>query len=201
MQPRILVPLFASLMLSATAALAQTPPPVPPQGGEHHMMRMEFNKGDMEKHRAEFCADRYAHAVGEIAYLQTKLALTDKQKPLFDRWQKIKLEAVKTHSGECAEIKLPGPDGSVIDKLKLEERMLKEHLADLQAQMPALEALVGALNAEQQKELEHAAMHMRHERGEMMEHMRGMGEHMRGMFMHHEGPDGHDGPPPPPPAQ
>jgi len=198
MQPRILIPLFASLMLSATAALAQTPPPAPPQGGEHHMMRMEFNKGDMEKHRAEMCADRYAHAVGEIAYLQTKLALTDKQKPLFDRWQKVILETAKTHSGECATVKLPSPEGSVIDKLKLQERMMKERLADLQAQMPALEALVGSLNTEQQKVVEHAARELRHERGEMMEHMRGMHERM---FMHHEGPDAPDGPPPPPPAQ
>ncbi len=197
MQPRILVPILASVMLSA-AALAQDAPPAPPAPGAHRMMRMEVRTEDMAQHRAEFCADRYARAVGEMAYLKTRLALSDKQKPLFERWEKIKLESAKTHSGDCADMKPPGMDASLIDKLKLREKMLKERLADLQAQMPSLEALAATLSDEQKHVFERAAMRLREERGEMMDRMRGMHENIqRTIIMRHDGPeDGHQ-----PPAQ
>ncbi|MGA7712644.1 MAG: Spy/CpxP family protein refolding chaperone [Rhizomicrobium sp.] len=196
MQSRILVPIFASLMLSA-AALAQDAPPTPPPGqqGDHRAGRMEFNKADMEKHRAEMCADRYAHAVGEFAYLETKLALSDKQKPAFDRWKSSMLAIAKAHSGECPEMKMGEHEHSLVDALKRHEKRMKERLADLQAQMPSLEALNATLNDEQKHILDRAAMHA------MMERMHGMQDHMRGMgdrMMHHDGGPQGDIPPPPP---
>jgi len=209
MQPRTLTTLFASLMLCAGAALAQDAPPAPPPASgppghmEKRIVRMEFRAGDMAKHHAEMCADRYAHAVGGLAYLETKLALTDKQKPAFDRWKRTMLETAKAHSGDCAAMKMPDMKASIIDKLKLEEKMLKTHLADIQAQMPVLEALVAVLNDDQKRELDHAAQevqeHMRGMRGDMP----GMGGQMREMkIMRHDGgPDGDMPPPPPPPPQ
>ena len=202
MQSRILVPIFASLMLSA-AALAQDAAPTPPPGqqGEHRLARMEFNKADMQKHHAEMCADGYAHAVGEFAYLEARLSLSDKQKPAFDRWKNAVLGATKTHSGECSEMKIPEEHGhSLVEALKRHEKRMKERLADLQAQMPSLEALTAQLSDEQKHILDRAAMHAMMDRMHgMEEHMHGMGEHMDGMMHRDGGPRGDM--PPPPPAQ
>ncbi len=202
MQSRILIPIFTSLMLSA-GALAQDAGPTPPPGqqGEHRVARMEFNKADMEKHHAEMCTDRYAHAVGEFAYLEAKLALTDKQKPAFDRWKSSMLTIAKTHSGECTEMKMGEHEHSLVDALKRHEKRMEERLADLQAQMPSLEALSATLNDEQKHILDRGAMHAMMERMHGMEaRMHGMGDRMEGMMHRDGGPQG-DMPPPPPPAQ
>ncbi len=194
MTSRIIVPFIASLALCATAALAQTPPPdAQAQGGP---MAGHWNKEDMEKHHAQMCTDRYAKAVGALAYLQTKLALSDVQKPLFEHWKSIKLGSVKARTAECGSMKMPHMDGDVMGAVKLEEKMLKTRLADLQAEMPALEAMTASFSKEQNETLERAGMKLMHDR---MEHMEGMMDHGH---MDHDGPD-HDGmsPPPPPPAQ
>ena len=197
MTSRIIVPFIASLALCATAALAQTPPPdAQAPGSDHGAMAGHWNKEDMEKHHAQMCTDLFPHAVGEIAYLQTKLALSDVQKPLFEHWKSIKLAAVKARTADCGDMKMPRMDGDIVGHLKLEEKMLKTRLADLQAEMPAMEALAASLNAEQKETLERAGMHAMHEH---MEHMHDMMEH--GHIGH--GDMDHDGmgPPPPPPAQ
>ena len=154
MQLRIIVPIFASLALCATAALAQDAPPGPQAPGTHRVMRMEFDSQNMAQRRANFCADRYARAVGAMSYLETRLALSDRQRPLFDRWKRDRLESAKAHDGECATVQLPGPQGSAVDKMKLRERMLKERLDDLQGQMPSFEALYASLSDEQKHVLD-----------------------------------------------
>jgi hypothetical protein len=197
MKYRIIVPFFASLALCASAAMAQDAPPAPPAPAAGQMGHgpWHMNKEDMAKHHAQMCSDFYARAVGKLAYLETKLALTDSQKPLFARWQKVMLSNAKSREGACEAAKLPGKDASIVDLAKLREQKLKDRLADLQAQLPALEALAGSLNQEQTHIFDHAA------RAEMMEHMRGM--HERGFDMHRGGRDGdHDGDvPPPPPSE
>jgi hypothetical protein len=200
MKCRIIVPFIASLALCASAAMAQEAPPAPPAGPMAHGA-WHMNKEDMEMHHAQMCSDRYARAVGKLAYLEVKLALTDRQMPLFDRWKAIKLANVKARSAECASLKLPDMDKDfdIAGQLRLEEKMLKTRLADLQAEMPAIEALASTLNDEQKEIVERAGMHAMHERMEMMH---GMDRHM----MDRRGHDGgHDGPdadaPPSPPAQ
>jgi hypothetical protein len=102
---------------------------------------------DAAQHRfAEMCIDRQAGAAGALAYLEAKLALTDKQQPLFERWKKVKLASVK--EADCS----PPPTGepSIIDGLKREEKILRARLAEVKAETPALEALIAALTPEQQ---------------------------------------------------
>ena len=72
-------------------------------------------------------------------------------------------------------------------------------LADLQAQLPSLEALSATLNDDQKHILDHAALHAMMRRMHGMEaRMHGMGDHM-GPVMHRDG--GPQGNMPPPPAQ
>jgi len=201
MQPRIIVPFFASLALCASAALAQdapAAPPAPPPMQAHHMMGgKHFSMEDMQKHRAQMCADLTPRAVGKFAYLEAKLALTDSQKPVFERWKNAVLSSIKAHEGVCLSMKMPDRDASVVDMAKNQQKMMETHLADLRAQMPALEALVGSLNAEQNKILDHAAMRLMHDRAEMMGRMHDMMGPMHGT-RGHGGHDADDDAPPPP---
>jgi hypothetical protein len=198
MKCRIIVPFFASLALCASAAMAQDAPQAPPAPTAAHMGHgpWHMNKEDMAKHHAQMCSDRYAQAVGRLAYLETRLALTDRQKPLFDRWKRVRLSSVKAHADECATMMPHEMDVSIIDRMKLHEKKLKARLADLQAEMPSLEALAASLSDEQKHDIDRA-----HEMfgGHEMHGMRGMMEHM-----HHGYGDGHDNDddaPPTPPAQ
>jgi hypothetical protein len=126
---------LTALVLSAGTALAQMPPAPPFEKGLP-------DKAEMQRHFAEMCHDRLAHVTGDIAFLEVKLALTDPQKPLFERWKKIKLTAAK--AGDCA----PPPEGkpSLTDPLKHEEKMLRQRLDELKAELPALEALAASLS-------------------------------------------------------
>ncbi|MDE2112201.1 MAG: Spy/CpxP family protein refolding chaperone [Alphaproteobacteria bacterium] len=193
MKPRIIVPFLASLALCAAAAVAQEvpPPPSSPQAGQ--MGRWQMNKEDMARHMQQMCADRYAHAVGTMAYLQTRLALTDKQRPLFERWKDTVLTTAKEHSAKCAAMKMPEMPPTMVDRLKHQEAMLKDRLDSMEAQMPELEALTASLDQQQQQILQ------RTYRSLAVQHMRqAMGR--RVVFMRRGGRPGPDGEMPPPPA-
>jgi hypothetical protein len=163
-----------------------------PGGGLRHGMM-----GDQVARRAQFCKDIFARKAGELAFLEAKLSLTPAQEPLFDNWKQASLGVAKQHSDECAghERHKPGERPSVVDRLNLEETMLKKRLSDLDAQKPSLGAFYDSLTPTQKQEFGRAAMH-RSERMHMMIGMIGrprppeMGPHMG------RGPMG-DAPPPP----
>lgn len=183
MKYRIPAMALAAVLFAAGSAGAQTPEPSHP------------DKADLQRHFVEMCQDRLARATGEIAFLETKLGLTEQQMPLFERWKKIKLNAAK--QADCT----PPPDGepSIVDRLKREEKMLRQRLDELKAEQPALEALVASLSAEQKNAF--APPHgfgpgAPHPGGPGLDHRRGPGADRP----HGEGPgdDEHGAPPPPP---
>ena len=199
MQLRIIVPFLASLALCASASLAQNASPAQAPGawpGPGPMgAGMRISKEDMAKHHAQMCSDRFADEVGELAYLETKLALTGKQKGLFDHWRNVKLASAKARTAECASLTMPDKEPSFVEHVKQEEKMLQRRLDDLQAELPTLEALTASLNDEQKHALAPPHPGFGHE---------GPGRGMRGMGGHPfdgGGPDagpGGDEPPPPP---
>jgi hypothetical protein len=162
MQSRIIVPVLASLALFASAALAQNAPPPPPPGpeaGPPPMRMMHMNKEEMAKHHARRCSDRYAFTVGVLAGLEVKLELTGQQQSLFNNWKKVKLASAKAHADACAAMKMADMHASIIERVKQKEKMLKLHLADLQAELPALQALVVSLTDEQKHVIDRQFMH------------------------------------------
>jgi hypothetical protein len=182
MQLRLALPLLAALVAPAFAQDAQAP------------RNMPMSQDDMAKFHDRMCTNHYAHAVGGLAALEVELKLTSAQKPLFERWKSVKLAHAKDASAKCAEMKMP-PDRnvSIVDARKRQITRLEAHLANLKAEMPSLEALVNALDKDQQQVLRRA--------GRMaMEHHMNMAERFferRG----HGGMRQHgDMPPPPPPA-
>ena len=194
--PKIfLLPLAAALSLGAGAALAQdAPPPGAPTGHHWHM-----DAKDMAAHFHEMCTSHYAHAVGDMAYLETKLALSDDEKPAFDGWKKTVLGSAKSAEQDCLNHKVPTQRPNAVDIAKFGEHMLEMRLDGIKAQMPALETLYAKLSPEQDKIMDRAAMRLMHEHGGMHgPHDRDHGG-MHGPMDGHgpmqgPGPDGPDGP-------
>jgi hypothetical protein len=179
------------------------------------MPAMDGKMGERFRARmAQMCKDIYARKVGEMAFLETKLALTPAQTGAFARWKQVNLDSAQRRSGECstrtaqmadkiadrmkarADHKA-GERPSPVDRLAREEEMLKTRLADIEAERPALAALYNTLTPEQRREFH----------GGMGRPMGGPGGRMMGM-MHRPmggpgmgmGPHGPaDAPPPPPP--
>lgn len=166
---KTMLPLAAALMLCASPALAQGAPqgmppgPPPGQPGAHGPMGPEVDQADMAKMHAQMCRDIYAREVGRLAALEVKLDLTAKQKSPFERWKQVKLKSAQARADACAAMKMPEPPAAKpgekpkapdpVEMLKGEETHLKAKLADLKAEIPALEALAAGLSDEQKAAL------------------------------------------------
>lgn len=192
----VMVAMVAAPGLGMTAAAPDGPPPgelmAAPPGDMAGMGPMPGKMGErMRAHFAQMCKDIYARKVGELAFLETRLALTDAQKGAFARYRQANLDMAQRHSSECAgrtakiEAKIDarrdgknaGERPSPVDRMAREEEMLKSRLADLQVERPALEALYNALTPDQRKELGHPGGDMgpHHMMMGMMGHRPGMG--------------------------
>ena len=167
----------------------------------------------MAPRREQICRDLYAGKVGELAFLEAKLSLDAKQAPLFARWKQASLDIAKQHESDCAgkadrRADLRGHRPNAVDRMSLEEDLLKKRLADIAAERPALTALYNALTPDQKEEfsrgdMRHMPLHMMIG---MMDHPHpGMGMMRHGLMGGPGGPQGGPGPmppePPPPPAQ
>jgi len=196
------------VMLAAAAQDGQsgieTAAPGPDGGAGPDMMRDDGHR------RAEFCKAMYAHKVGELAFMEAQLTLTAAQQPLFEHWKQASLDIAKQHEGDCTghERHKRGERPSVVDQLTREETMLKQRLADIDAEKPALTAFYDSLSEQQKQEFGRGSMH--HMGGPMMMGMMGRPHPGMGGPMGHGpgpmgGPPGPMGPagdaPPPPPAQ
>jgi hypothetical protein len=224
---KALLPMVASLALcgAATAALIATNARADQTSRKPMMIAMANQDGvpgsaaaapdaaggpppgmmhDMAAHHAQMCKDMYARKVGELAYLEAQLSLTPAQEPLFQSWKQTSLDIARQRQGDCStrEHRKPGERPGVVDRLNMEETMLKKRLANLQAMRPSLTAFYDSLSPTQKQEFGHDARHMEG-RMHMMMGMMGrprppeMGGHMG------HGPMGHGpmGDAPPPPAQ
>jgi len=172
----------------------------PQQEGGPPPDRHDRMMGDAAQ-RAQMCKEMYARKVGDLAFLEAKLSPSANQAPLFARWKEASLDVAKKRETDCAarEPRMgarPGP----VDRLAMEEELLKKRLADIQAERPALAAFYDSLTPAQKEEFGHGDMRRMAGRMRMMMGMMGhpgMGpDPMRPM---EHGPIGEA--PPPPPAQ
>ena len=109
-----------------------------------------------EPRREQVCKVLYARKAGELAFLEAKLSLSANQAPLFARWKQASLDVAKQHEGDCSGRKrlkaARGQRLTVVDRLALEEDLLKRRLSDIQTERPALTALYAALTPAQKRE-------------------------------------------------
>jgi hypothetical protein len=103
----------------------------------------------------QFCDDRYAGEVGRIAYLETRLHLNETEQPLFARWKDVRLTIAKRRAADCDTH--PGAAdrdrADPVARMAREEEMLKQRIADLDAERPAFAALYTALAPDQRQSL------------------------------------------------
>jgi len=174
------------------------------EGGPPSDMREAMS----EPRREQVCKFLYARQAGELAFLEAKLSLSANQAPLFARWKQASLDLAKQHESDCAAHKpreARGKPLTVVDRLALEEDLLKKRLSDIEAERPALSALYAALTPAQkqefgQDELRGMAGRMHMMMGMMDRPRANMGFMRQGPMVGPNGPMG--GPPgPPPPAQ
>lgn len=172
---KALFPMVASLALcgAATAALIATNARAE-QGGRKPVMialvtpdknsgstmaaprEVDMREAMAEPRRAQVCKFLYARKAGELAFLEAKLSLSANQTPLFARWKQISLDVARQHENDCSGRRRPkearGNRLSVVDRLVLEENLLKRRLSDIQTERPALSALYAALTQAQKQE-------------------------------------------------
>jgi len=144
----------------------------PPNGPSARDLRRR-DTGDIAARMKQMCQDAYAHEAGDLTYLQTRLQLTASQQSAFQRWQQAKLGIAKRQADACAsrpvsDRRAQGQMPSPGEMLGRQEERLKQRVADIEAERPALDALYNALSPQQRTELLRAG---RQNRGDMRRHM------------------------------
>jgi hypothetical protein len=140
----------------------------------------EHQHGDMAAHHKEMCGDLTAHHAARLAYVETKLELTDAQKPLFNKWRQVILDNAAKAKTDCLAM-TPKTDAkpTILDRQTHAEMMLAAHLDAMKASHAALQALYDSLTPAQRQVLDSP----KHHHGMMMMH--------RMMGMQHDGMEQH----------
>jgi hypothetical protein len=140
-------------MLLAQASPQPFTRPLPPPEGR---VRAPSSSEQRTERRQALCEDRADRLAGQLAYLEARLDLTASQRPAFDRWRDTRLAAAQRQARACAERPVPGRGPNAtrpnpVEQMARQEEILRQRLADLQVQRPALEALYNSLSAEQRE--------------------------------------------------
>src|ERR1700744_4861313 len=85
----VMVALLGDFLMAQN--LPDTPPPNAPGASR-----------DFAPDPRQFCDERYAGEVGRMAYLETRLHLSDTEQPLFAHWKDVRLDAAKRQAADCA---------------------------------------------------------------------------------------------------
>ncbi len=104
------------------------------------------------------CQDRYAHEVGRVTYLETRLAPTEAQKALWQAYKTAALAADAKARDACLAA-APKADAasarpSLVDRQAARIAMLTAELENLKATQPALAALYPTLSDAQKQVLD-----------------------------------------------
>jgi hypothetical protein len=146
-------------VLLAGAALAQS---APDQGDTHNRMHawMQAHHGDMAAWHANMCTDRYARAVGSLAYVGAKLDLNGSQKPLFEAWKNNLLGSAKAGEAACL---VHTPDmahpPTALERAAMMHKMLEAKLAAMDSAQPSLEAFYNSLSPAQKAQVDRMGQH------------------------------------------
>lgn len=155
---KIFVSLLACLLLggAAAGALAASSQPIMVVAQNAPVATEASHEPDQADRAARLkarCENRYAEAVGRMAYLETRLNLTGPQQAPFAAWRSVRLNIAKQHADACAQRDF-GQDRqniSPMDRMTRMEDRLKRRVADLDAERPAFAALYDTLTPDQRK--------------------------------------------------
>ena len=126
--------------------------------GMMHQNNGQDSKSNHDKHRQngqraqQMCETADAHHVASLAFSETRLKLTEAQKPA---WTKVVEAATAAHQTMtklmCADGKGKTAPANLPARLAQNEQMAQARLSHIQTLRPALEALYAVLTPEQQK--------------------------------------------------
>lgn len=143
-------------VLLAGSAFAQSAP-TSDQPDRHAKMQawMQAHHGDMAAWHASMCSDRYARAVGRLAYVGAKLDLNESQRPLFEAWKDKVLGSVKAGENTClAHAPDMGHPPTALQRAAMMHKRLEARLAAMDSAQPSLEAFYNALSPTQRAEVD-----------------------------------------------
>jgi len=150
--------------------LAQaTPPAPPPPPGPRGERAKGAERAERNFSPKAACLDMVARRIGDRAYVKARLELKPEQMTAWNAFEKAADEASAKSMARCqtlpAEMKeRPG----YVERLTMEEDMMKARIATIEAVKPSLTALVGVLTADQKAILDRPRMaggHMAHAMG------------------------------------
>jgi hypothetical protein len=144
---RAVLPAFVLLAL-ATAALADPPPGT--------IMKVTPPGPNAAPDPAKICLMQFQQSVATLGMLEKSLALTDKQKPLFDAWRKTRVETM--HGWPCPR-PATGTDVPTPLRLDREESLLAFEVDALRKEKPLVAALYEALSPEQRATFDNPTAH------------------------------------------
>ncbi len=148
-----------ALSLLAAGFLAASAAAIAEDAEGHHKHHGDWSPQQFAAMHKEMCTDRYAHHVGDLAYLEAKLSLTDAQRPLFEAWKNALLATAKSGEDACLA---HTPDFShpptILDREAMMHQRLQMRLAALDAEGPALQSFYQSLSPDQKMALDRGPM-------------------------------------------
>jgi hypothetical protein len=107
--------------------------------------------GMMEHHFARMCENRDAHIAGMLAYAETRLKLSDDQKPAWNKLAATVKASTKPMDDICTKLKDAPPPKTLPERLERVEQIEQARLAQLQQVRPAVADLYQVLRPEQKE--------------------------------------------------
>ena len=140
-----------------TVELAQATPPPPPAApgapgtpGAPGAPGAERGRGEPRMSPRAVCQDMVARRIGDRAYVKARLELKPEQMAAWNAFEKAADEASSKSMARCATLPTERKDRpDYLQRLTMEEDLLKARLATLDAVQPSLTALYNVLTAEQ----------------------------------------------------
>lgn len=159
---------FDPLESDAPIELAQATPPAPQPPGP----RAERVRGaERSFSPRSMCVDMVARRIGDRAYLKARLELKPEQMTAWNAFEKAADEASAKSMARCQTLPTEMKERpSYLERLTMEEDVMKARIATIEAVKPPLTALVAVLTPEQKAILDRPRMGFAHRAGAAMGH-------------------------------
>lgn len=149
--------------------LAQATPPPPAARGE----RTPGERGAARLERSfspkSMCLDMAARRIGDRAYLKARLELKPDQMATWAAFEKAADEASAKSMARCQTLPTEMKERpTYLERLTMEEDVMKARISTIEAVKPSLTALVAVLTAEQKAILDRPRMGFAHRAGAAM---------------------------------
>lgn len=155
--------------------LAQATPPAPPpppgprgeraRGGERGDRADRVERSFSPK---AMCVDLVARRIGDRAYIKAKLELKPEQMTAWNTFEKAADEASAKSMARCQTLPAEMKERpTYLERLTMEEDVMKARIATIEAVKPSLTALVGVLTADQKAVLDRPRVGFGHKGHEM----------------------------------